>query len=42
MPFRRACAHRETLPIAGIALRETRFDGLYVGQKKGRRFDLRR
>jgi bifunctional non-homologous end joining protein LigD len=29
------CRQRETLPIAGLALKENRFDGLYVGRLKG-------
>jgi bifunctional non-homologous end joining protein LigD len=29
------CRQRETLPIAGFALKENRFDGLYVGRLKG-------
>ena len=29
------CAQRETLPIAGFALKENRFDGLYIGRIKG-------
>jgi bifunctional non-homologous end joining protein LigD len=28
------CAQRETLPIAGFALKENRFDGLYIGRQK--------
>jgi bifunctional non-homologous end joining protein LigD len=27
---------RETLPIAGFALKDKRFDGLYIGQQKGK------
>jgi bifunctional non-homologous end joining protein LigD len=30
------CAQRETLPIAGFALKENRFDGLYIGRQKGK------
>ena len=30
------CAQRETLPIAGFALKEDRFDGLYIGRQKGK------
>jgi ATP dependent DNA ligase C terminal region len=30
------CRQRETLPIAGFALKENRFDGLYVGRLKGK------
>jgi bifunctional non-homologous end joining protein LigD len=33
---KKACAQRETLPIAGFALKENRFDGLYVGRRKGK------
>ena len=29
------CAQRETLPIAGFALKENRFDGLYIGRQEG-------
>jgi bifunctional non-homologous end joining protein LigD len=29
------CRQRETLPIAGFALKESRFDGLYIGRQKG-------
>ena len=29
------CRQRETLPIAGFALKENRFDGLYVGRQEG-------
>jgi bifunctional non-homologous end joining protein LigD len=30
------CAQRETLPIAGFALDGNRWDGLYVGRRKGK------
>jgi bifunctional non-homologous end joining protein LigD len=30
------CRQRETLPIAGFALKQNRFDGLFVGRLKGR------
>jgi bifunctional non-homologous end joining protein LigD len=30
------CAQRETLPIAGFALDEGKFDGIYVGRHKGK------
>ena len=30
------CRQSETLPIAGFALREKRFDGIYLGRQKGR------
>jgi bifunctional non-homologous end joining protein LigD len=29
------CAQRETLPIAGFALKENKFDGIYIGRRKG-------
>jgi bifunctional non-homologous end joining protein LigD len=29
------CRQRETLPIAGFALKENRFDGLFIGRQKG-------
>jgi bifunctional non-homologous end joining protein LigD len=29
------CRRRETLPIAGFALKENRFDGLYIGRQEG-------
>jgi bifunctional non-homologous end joining protein LigD len=29
---KKTCAQRETLPIAGFALKENRFDGLYIGR----------
>ena len=32
---KKTCAQRETLPIAGFALKENKFDGLYVGRQKG-------
>ena len=32
---KRTCAQRETLPIAGFALKADRFDGLYIGRRKG-------
>jgi len=32
---KKTCAQRETLPIAGFALKENTFDGLYVGRQKG-------
>jgi bifunctional non-homologous end joining protein LigD len=32
---KKTCAQRETLPIAGFALKENKFDGLYVGRHKG-------
>jgi bifunctional non-homologous end joining protein LigD len=30
------CRQRETLPIAGFALKENKFDGLYLGRTKGK------
>ena len=30
------CRQRETLPIAGFALKENKFDGLFVGRPKGK------
>jgi bifunctional non-homologous end joining protein LigD len=30
------CRQRETLPIAGFALKENQFDGLYIGRQKGK------
>jgi bifunctional non-homologous end joining protein LigD len=30
------CAQRESLPIAGIALKQNKFDGIYVGRMKGK------
>jgi len=32
---KKTCAHRETLPIAGFALKENKFDGIYIGRQKG-------
>jgi bifunctional non-homologous end joining protein LigD len=32
---KKTCAQRETLPIAGFALKQNRFDGLYVGRLEG-------
>jgi bifunctional non-homologous end joining protein LigD len=32
---KKTCAQRETLPIAGFALKRNKFDGLYVGLLKG-------
>jgi bifunctional non-homologous end joining protein LigD len=34
--FKKTCAQRETLPIAGFALKDNRFDGIYVGRMKGK------
>jgi bifunctional non-homologous end joining protein LigD len=33
---KKTCAQRETLTIAGFAMKGSRFDGLYVGRRKGR------
>jgi bifunctional non-homologous end joining protein LigD len=33
---KRTCAQRETLPIAGFALKQDKFDGVYVGRQKGK------
>ncbi len=33
---KKACAQRETLPIAGFALKESKFDGIYLGRHKGK------
>jgi ATP-dependent DNA ligase len=33
---KKTCAQRETLPIAGFALKENKFDGIYVGRRKGK------
>jgi bifunctional non-homologous end joining protein LigD len=30
------CRQRETLPIAGFALKDSKFDGLYIGRLKGK------
>ncbi len=32
---KKTCAQRETLPIAGFALKENKFDGIYVGRRNG-------
>jgi bifunctional non-homologous end joining protein LigD len=32
---KKTCAQRETLTIAGFALDGTKWDGLYVGRRKG-------
>lgn len=32
------CAQRETLPIAGFALDGTKWDGMYIGRRKGGEF----
>jgi len=33
---KKACAQRETLPIAGFALKECKLDGIYLGRHKGK------
>jgi bifunctional non-homologous end joining protein LigD len=33
---KKTCAQRETLQIAGFALKENKFDGIYVGRLKGK------
>ena len=33
--MKKTCAQRETLTIAGFALDGTKWDGLYVGRRKG-------
>jgi bifunctional non-homologous end joining protein LigD len=33
---KKTCAQRETLPIAGFALKENKFDGIYVGRQHAR------
>ena len=33
---KKTCAQRETLPIAGFALKEDKFDGIYIGRLKGK------
>jgi bifunctional non-homologous end joining protein LigD len=33
---KKTCAQRETLTIAGFALDGTKWDGLYVGRRKGK------
>jgi bifunctional non-homologous end joining protein LigD len=30
------CRQRETLPIAGFALKENKFDGIYLARQKGK------
>ncbi|SHG50252.1 non-homologous end-joining DNA ligase [Bradyrhizobium erythrophlei] len=34
--LKKTCAQRETLPIAGFALDGKKFDGIYLGRRKGR------
>lgn len=33
---KKTCAQRETLLIAGFALKENKFDGIYIGRRKGK------
>jgi bifunctional non-homologous end joining protein LigD len=33
--LKKTCAQRETLPIAGFALKANKFDGIYLGRRKG-------
>jgi bifunctional non-homologous end joining protein LigD len=33
--LKKTCAQRETLPIAGFAIKGNQFDGIYVGRQKG-------
>ena len=33
---KKTCAQRETLAIAGFALKQNKFDGIYVGRRKGK------
>jgi bifunctional non-homologous end joining protein LigD len=33
---KKTCAQRETLPIAGFALKQNKFDGIYVARRKGK------
>jgi hypothetical protein len=35
LPSLAITAQRETLPIAGFALKDKKFDGIYVGRRKG-------
>ena len=39
---KKTCAQRETLTIAGFAMKKNRFDGLYIGRLKGDQLVLRR
>jgi bifunctional non-homologous end joining protein LigD len=34
--LKKTCAQRETLPIAGFALKENKFDGINLGRLKGK------
>ena len=33
---KKTCQQRETLPIAGFALKANKFDGIYLGRRKGK------
>ena len=33
---KKTCARRETLAIAGFALKQNKFDGIYAGRRKGK------
>ena len=33
--LKKTCVQRETLPIAGVALKGSKFDGIFVGRLKG-------
>jgi bifunctional non-homologous end joining protein LigD len=33
--IKKTCAQRETLPIAGFAMKDNQFDGIYVAMRKG-------
>jgi bifunctional non-homologous end joining protein LigD len=33
---KKTCAQRETLPIAGFALKQNKFDGIYLGRRQGK------
>jgi bifunctional non-homologous end joining protein LigD len=33
---KKTCAQRETLAIAGFALKQNKFDGIFVGRRKGK------
>jgi hypothetical protein len=33
---KKTCAQRETLPIAGFALDGKKWDGIYLGRRKGK------
>jgi hypothetical protein len=33
---KKTCAQRETLPVAGFAVKDNKFDGIYVGRQRAR------